>query len=152
MAIAVPLLAAAALWRNPRAVVVVVAGLVALAFAALDLREAANQADEHRASLEALAVLVVALHVGAAGAALALVRTGRRSPAASQRPGVSSRENGATGRPNFENNGDLARRSRTTPPYSRRRPPVAPPSPRPGKAGPAASGLSDLLVTRPGRG
>jgi hypothetical protein len=65
-----------------RSVLVLVAVLVVmLAFAALDVRELLHQLDESRGGLAALAAVVAALHLGAAGGAVALMR---RTPPTSQ--------------------------------------------------------------------
>jgi hypothetical protein len=56
----------------------VVVALVALAWAALDIREIAHQIDESRGGVAAIAAAVAALHVGAA--AIAAFLAGWRSP------------------------------------------------------------------------
>src|SRR5215210_4089045 len=74
-AVIISLLLAAALyfWGTPPTLIV--AGVVALLFAALDLREVAHQVSEARSSLVAVALLAAVLHAGAAVVAgLALTR------------------------------------------------------------------------------
>jgi hypothetical protein len=75
--VAISLLLAAALyfWGTPATLVVV--AVLALLFAALDVRELLHQINESRSGLVAAALLAAALHVGAAVAAdLALTQRG----------------------------------------------------------------------------
>ena len=72
------------MWRFPalRPLLVLVA-LAALAFCSFDVREAIHQASESRTGLVVVAALVAALHLAAAGVALAMARratTGTGSP------------------------------------------------------------------------
>jgi hypothetical protein len=73
-AVLISLLSAAALWFLGTPPTLVVAAVVALLFAALDLREVAHQLSEGRGGLVVLALLAAVLHAGAAVACLALTR------------------------------------------------------------------------------
>jgi hypothetical protein len=76
-AVVISLLLAAALWFWGTPPTLVVAGAVALLFAALDLREVTHQLSEGRSGLVAVALLAAVLHAGAAVVAgLALTRPG----------------------------------------------------------------------------
>jgi hypothetical protein len=76
-AVVISLLLAAALYFWGTSATLIVAGVFALLFAALDLREVAHQLSEDRTSLVVIALLAAALHAGAAVVAgLALTRRG----------------------------------------------------------------------------
>lgn len=64
---------AALAWLRPRWLpgLVLTAGVIA-AFGVLDIREALHQSDEHRAGLMILAAVIAALHLAAAGVAVAM--------------------------------------------------------------------------------
>jgi hypothetical protein len=94
------LLIAAAAWRwfgRDRVLWLVAAAMIA--FAALDVREVAHQIDESRSGVAALAALVAALHLAAAGLAAYAASSSRTS--SSTRRAMSSRtaRTSSTGRP-----------------------------------------------------
>ena len=78
-AVVISLLLAAALYYWGTPATLIVAGVFALLFAALDLRELAHQLSEGRSSLVVLALLAAVLHAGVAVVAgLALTRAPRQ--------------------------------------------------------------------------
>jgi hypothetical protein len=68
------LVAAILRWPNAAALLALVA-LAMLAFAALDVREIAHQLDDHHTAIAILAAAVAALHLAAAGVAIAQTRS-----------------------------------------------------------------------------
>jgi multisubunit Na+/H+ antiporter MnhB subunit len=84
-AVAVSVLLALAVWLAPGLAIVllVVLGLGTVS-AVFDVREAAHQATEHRDTLEAIAIVVAAMHVAVAVLAVGMLRTlpGRRTATA----------------------------------------------------------------------
>jgi hypothetical protein len=75
LAAAASLALAALGWLRPRWLVGLIAIAAAmLAFSALDIREIAHQADEHRTALAVLAGVIAAMHLGAAAVAATAAR------------------------------------------------------------------------------
>jgi hypothetical protein len=83
IAVVVSLLLAALAWWRPIRGVLVLAGVVAAAFAVLDLAEVAHQLDENYTGLVLLAAAIVVLHATAAGLAFrqAMTADSERAPA-----------------------------------------------------------------------
>lgn len=74
LGIAVSLALAVGAWRSNARVVLIAAGAFAAAFAALDIAEAAHQADESRVGLVVLAALVALVHLTAVVVAVQRLR------------------------------------------------------------------------------
>lgn len=82
-AVVVSVLLAIALWLAPGLSVLLLAVLgLAIVSAVFDIREAAHQATENRRTLEAIAIVVAAMHLSAAALAGAMLRTSLRRGAA----------------------------------------------------------------------
>ena len=79
VAVAASVLLALAVWVVRRRAVLVLAILLGLAFAALDLRETVHQVHESRPSLIAVAIVLAVLHLLVAATAAMLFRTSREA-------------------------------------------------------------------------